>query len=347
MNKKDYSEVFDCFKRIDKNITWFDKDYLGKGAFGEVRKCIYRNKPCAAKLVEKEKCGKIQPERLRGKNLIEIIKISEAIVTYTSYNLIIMEYAPLGSLRKFFSNFFELKLTKTINFPFEEIVGNNFLRFIIKQIVNGMEILERNEFVHFDIKPENILITEEFNIKLSDFGFLKDLNKEEENKIIIPGGTKGYLSPEYYKYHKEYLENKNMAKKQDYFALGATIFFMKFNRPLLQYCETQDPQSNNVHVINLLQKGIALIKSNLLLEKDFISFLCSLIEYDPDDRPNFEEIYRNKWLNENSDEVKELTDSYFRNDERKLIIELLKSDFLIEKKKKNKNIKKSRFKFVK
>ena len=39
-----------------------------------------------------------------------------------------------------------------------EIIWNNFLKVLIMQIIRGLEILDRNELVHFDIKPENLLI---------------------------------------------------------------------------------------------------------------------------------------------------------------------------------------------
>ena len=342
--EKDYSEIFEYFKKNDNDIISFEGQ-LGKGAFGEVRKCkcIFSKDECAAKLVEKEKSDNIEPEKLRGKNIIEIYKISERKVEDKYYDLIIMELAVLRDTKKFFTNLANYNLLKTINRPFDEVVSDNILRFFVKQIVNGLELFERNEFVHFDIKPENILITNELTIKLSDFSFLKDLNKEKD-ELKIPGGTKGFVPPEYY---NKILGNKYLAKKQDYFALGATIYFFKFNELLLKYTECPKPDSNQIQIISQLQKSISKIKSNLLLNKDFISFLCSLIQYSPEDRPNFEEIYRNKWLNENRDEIKEIASTYSRNEEKKLILELIKSDFLIEKKKKNKTIKKSRFKFVK
>ena len=339
---KNYDEVFEHFrKNYEKEIKF--RNLLGKGAFGKVRECLIGNNIYAAKLVEREKSGKIDPEKLRGKNIIEIMKISQSKFGDKYYDLIIMENALLKDTKTFITNLFNFKLLKTINYPFDEIVGNNILRFLTRQIVNGMETLERNELVHFDIKPENILITSELNIKISDFSFLKDLNQEND-ELITPGGTKGYVPPEYYENKKVKI---NLAKKHDYFALGATLFFLKFNKPLLKYKDNLSNENANIHVINLLQKSISLLKSNLLLDKDFISFLSSLIDYLPEERPDFEDIYRNKWLNENREEIKEITNSYYQNDERKLIMELIKSDFLIEKKKQNKNIKKSRFKFVK
>ena len=170
MNKENkYDDIFKYFKENDKDILDF-QNYLGEGAFGTVRLCTMKNKKFyAAKLVEKEKCDKILTEKLRGKHFIDIIKITETKYGDKYYNLIIMELALLGNLKIFFRNLFDMKLLKTINWPFDEIVGNNILRFFAKQIVDGMKIFEKNKLVHFDIKPENILITSQLKLKISDF----------------------------------------------------------------------------------------------------------------------------------------------------------------------------------
>ena len=341
-NDNKYDDIFNYFKKNDKDILDF-KYELGEGAFGTVRQCIMRNKKLyAAKLVEKEKSDKILIEKLRGKNIIEIVKISEIKYQDKYYYLIIMEFALLENMKKFIDNLFNMKILKTINWPFDEIIGNNILRFFTKQIVDGMKIFERNKLVHFDIKPENILITSQLKLKIAYFSFLKDLN-QEGNSFEVPGGTKGYLPPEYYQSKKV---DKNLANRFDFFSLGATLYYLKFNKYLLNCNQKNSSEISDSYLINLLQKNIYLMKSNLLLDKDFITFICSLIDYLPEERANFEEIYRNKWLNENREEIKEIINPYYKNDERKLTMELIKSDFLIEKKKKNKNIKKLRFKFV-
>ena len=74
------------------------------------------------------------------------------------------------------------------------------------------------------------------------------------------------------------------------------------------------------------------MKSQKMGDKDFMDFLCSLISYRPKDRPYFEQIYRNKWLNKDLEKLNETTMN-FENDEEKLIMELQKNDFLIQKEK--------------
>lgn len=156
----------------------------------------------------------------------------------------------------------------------------------------------------------------------------------------IPGGTPGYLSPEYY---QERNVPFNVAKKQDYFAFGSTLFFLKYGKEMLPYNEYQDDLMTSDYIIDLLQRAVDLIQSKeILCDKDFKKFLCSLIKYDPNERPNFEEIYRNKWVNKNVQEINKIYDINNQNEE-KLIMELNKSDFLITKKK---ELKKSDNKFI-
>ena len=70
------------------------------------------------------------------------------------------------------------------------------------------------------------------------------------------------------------------------------------------------------------------IKNQKFQDKDFTEFLCSLIQYKPTDRPDFEHIIRNKWVNKNLEEIGKIT-KINSIDESNLILELQKSDFLI------------------
>ena len=94
---------------------------------------------------------------------------------------------------------------------------------------------------------------------------------------------------------------------------------------------------------NYQKKKIDEIKSTKLANKDFINLLCSLINYNPEERPEFESLYRNKWLNGNRDEITNLI-SIYQTDLNKLLIELNKSDFIIKKREylKEKKIKKNK-----
>ena len=103
---------------------------------------------------------------------------------------------------------------------------------------------------------------------------------------------------------------------------------------------------NQEYIIDLLPRIVIKIQSNMATDRDFVHFLCSLIQIDPDDRPSFEEIYRNKWVNKSAKYISEIV-NYFPDEMLYLIKELRKSDFLIEKKqeKEKEIIKRKKFAF--
>ena len=332
-----YGEVFKFFKDNEQNIQGIGK-ILGKGAFGEVRDIKYKGRVMAGKLIEKE--DKEQSEELslsvdlRGNNIIKTNKIISKQYRGKFYDLIIMDKAVLrdiGKLNEFYHNHNLLKLI--FEKPFDESAGNYLLRFYAKQVIRGYDIFDRNDFGHFDIKPENLLVTINLVIKLSDFSLLKIL----KDNMKLPGGTQGFMTQEYY---VEKYFSKGNAKKQDYFALGSCLFILKYGIQMLKFKKYDDKKMCADRIIDLLQRNIMFIKTKKESDKDFKDFLISLIQYKPEQRPSFEQIYRNKWLNKDSEELNH-TIMAFESDEEKLIMELQKKDFLI---KVEKNINKSKAK---
>ena len=233
---KNFNSVFEFFKKNDNQIEYFGKT-LGKGAYGEVREVKLKNsiKMMAAKLVKKDNDNNMNElevaQDLRGNNIIKINKTITREYNGDDYDLIIMEKAILRDLGKLTEFYYKHNLLKLIiEDPFTQKIGDNFLRFYAKQIIDGLETLDRNYFVHFDIKPENLLITINLNVKLSDFGLITKVR--DNDKIKIPGGTQGYLTEEYFNKEKVIAE---VSRKQDYFALGSTLYCLKFCENLLKY----------------------------------------------------------------------------------------------------------------
>ena len=339
MNNDPNLRKFEIIRRENEEIQSIGHP-LGKGGFGIVREVIINKKVYAGKLIEKNKGQQSEEEKygiiLRGKNIININKIISSKIGLKEYDLIIMEKASLRDLGKISEFFHKNNLLKTIYNPFEEVLEDNLLRFYLKQIINALELLDRNYYVHNDIKPQNILITYNLIIKLTDFGLLRKVQNNETN---IPGGTPGYLSPEYYINRKVESE---VARKQDYFALGSTLYFLKYGEHMLKYKKGNDANMILLadEIVKLLEQNRDYIKSKKSSDGEFINFLCSLIEYKPEDRPFFEEIYRNIWLNNNSEQINNIH-SINQGEEEKLIMELQKSDFLIKKEKEIENYLKS------
>ena len=155
------------------------------------------------------------------------------------------------------------------------------------------------------------------------------LRKVKDEESEISGGTRGYLSPEFYINKNEKVDSQT-ARKQDYFALGSTLYYLKYGKKMLNYEDKIDKIMIADEIVKLLEKKIDDIKSSKMFDQEFINFLCSLIQFKSEDRPNFEEIYRNIWLNNNSEEINNIY-SINQGENEKIIMELQKSDFLIKK----------------
>ena len=333
-NNKDYNLIFEAFRKEEEyTIDYFGRT-LGKGAYGEVREVKLKNniKIMAAKLLKKEKEDDMNEimvvQDIRGFNIIKIMKTISKRINEEEYVLIIMEKASLrdlGKLNEYYNKYNLLKLIKED--VFDEKIGDNLLRFYAKQIIDGLEILDRNYLVHFDIKPDNLLITLNLIIKISDFSLLTKI--KDGDFINIPGGTVGYLTPEYYCKEKV---SSEIARKQDIFALGSSLFYLKYGKSLLKYKKDDDPSINMDRIRDLLFVGDVYIKTRQSTDQKFINFISSLIKCNPEDRINFEQIYRNEWLNANKEVIEDIV-HINENDEEKIIMELQKSDYLINKKK--------------
>jgi len=341
MNDKDKEKKLDSIinRIINDNDLTRGKD-LGKGGYGKVVEVIHPkySKSLAGKLVERKTNSKYNESDIcklvRSPHLVKINFNYEQKIKDKSYNFILMEKAPLKDLKTFSEILRKNNVLKLVYlYPFE-LIGDNFLRFAFKQLVEGLEVLDRGNYVHFDIKPKNILIFTNIIFKFSDFGLLRDIKLISKNeKLKIPGGTTGYLPIEYYK-NEDHIIHENEANKQDFFALGVTLFFMKYGKDMikinnldekLDYLEIAD------YLVDEIQNAMNEIKTTKSSEKEFIDFLISLIQFNAKDRQNFEEIYRNKWINKNWEEILEIFHINIA-DEEKLILELDKSDFLIKKK---------------
>ena len=326
-NAKLFLEIFNEYKN-SREIEDFGKD-LGKGAFGVVKDVRYKNKNFAGKLVMKDTSeeDKLTSE-LRGPNIIRIQKICKPKTRNgNKFHLVIMEKAILRDLDKLNSYFHKYNLLKLkIDNPFDEKLEDTLLRYYARQIVFGLETLFMNNYVHFDIKPDNILITVNLTLKLSDFSILKRID-DYVKEFKIPGGTAGYMSPEYYLGKKLTTEE---IRTQDFFALGSTLFLVKFGELFLKYRKYEDKTLIADKIMEILFRKFNYLETQELIDEDLIKFFIKLVNYKPGERFTFEQLYRNKWLNKNLNYMENAIANY-ENDEEKLLMEFQKQGFVIRK----------------
>ncbi|KAJ4708690.1 Serine/threonine-protein kinase [Melia azedarach] len=159
-------------KRHKISVDDFDLlTIIGRGAFGEVRLCKEKksgNIYAMKKLKKSEMLSRGQVEHVRAeRNLLAEVACHCIVKLYYSfqdaeYLYLIMEYLPGGDMMTLLMR--EETLTETV------------ARFYIAQSVLAIESIHKHNYIHRDIKPDNLLLDKNGHMKLSDFGLCKPLD---------------------------------------------------------------------------------------------------------------------------------------------------------------------------
>src|SRR5947209_5983823 len=92
---------------------------------------------------------------------------------------------------------------------------------LIAQVAQGLHRAHRQNLVHRDVKPDNILVTRDGTAKLADLGLVKetdaDLNLTKTGRGL---GTPHFMAPE------QFRDAKNADPRCDIYSLGATLYQM-------------------------------------------------------------------------------------------------------------------------
>ncbi|XP_024197502.1 rust resistance kinase Lr10 [Rosa chinensis] len=166
---------------------------LGSGGFGAVYKGIFSNGTLVAvkvlngtsdKRIEEQFMAEVSTlGRIHHFNLVRL----HGFCFERHLRALVYEYMPNGSLDKFL-------------FHGNRIVGFEKLHDIAVGTARGIAYLHeecQQRIVHYDIKPENILLDVNFFPKVADFGLAKLSNRDNSHITMTGGrGTPGYAAPE-------------------------------------------------------------------------------------------------------------------------------------------------------
>jgi serine/threonine protein kinase len=165
-------------------------------------------------------------------------------------------------------------------------MGEDAGRFFALQMLEGIEYMHSRRVVHRDLKLENILVDDQLNIKIADFGFASYKNID---CLKSYRGTMTYMAPEI-KEGKQY-----KGTQVDLFSFGVILFILVHGIFPFKEARTEE------YFYNLLIQGqldtyFAKVNGKEL-SPEFKDLIVSLFSYDPNNRPTLDQIRAHPWLN--------------------------------------------------
>ncbi|XP_012629553.1 proto-oncogene serine/threonine-protein kinase mos [Microcebus murinus] len=226
--------------RLPRRLAWCSIDWeqvcllqrLGAGGFGSVYKATYRGVPVAIKQVNK--CTKnrlasqrsfwaeLNVARLRHDNIVQVVAASTRTPAGSdSLGTIIMEFGGNVTLHQVI---YGAPGHPEAGRPYcpagEHLSWGKCVKYSL-DVVNGLLFLHAQSIVHLDLKPANILISEQDVCKISDFGCsqkLEDLLRFH-TPPYHPGGTYTHQAP-------ELLKGETITPKADIYSFAITLWQM-------------------------------------------------------------------------------------------------------------------------
>ncbi|XP_024401687.1 serine/threonine/tyrosine-protein kinase HT1 [Physcomitrium patens] len=234
---------------------------------------VYKDQDVAVKILRIDSCEDADTAtKLERQFMQEVHNLSQLhhpnIVTFVAASwkppvcVLIMEYVPGGSLRAF------LHKNESGSLPYKIVLS------MALDVARGMEYLHSQGVVHRDLKSENIVLTEDLHLKLTDFG-VGCLETECDSKNADTG-TYRWMAP-------EMISHKHYSKKVDVYSFGIVLWELVTG--LVPY-----PDMTPVQV------AYAVVNKNLRppVDDDCPPALRHLMEHcwfaNPERRPNFYQI---------------------------------------------------------
>merc|ERR1712036_72079 len=164
-------------------------------------------------------------------------------------------------------------------------MGEDAGRFFLHQMLDSVEYMHSRRVVHRDLKLENILVDDNLNLKLADFGFACYKNIDALNSYR---GTMTYMAPEI----KEGMQYKG--QNVDMFSIGVILFIMV--QGIFPFKEARKEE----YFYNLILQGqndTYFQKVNGTdLSDDFKDLILRFFAFDGNTRPTIEQVRAHPWM---------------------------------------------------
>ena len=253
------------------------KKKIGEGGFGQVFLGVWNEKEVAIKqFIPKEK---INIKNILNKFIKEINVISNLrhpnIVLYIGASLnnnkyyMITEHISNGNLFEFLHN--------SKKKPFGKLSDNLMLQ-IAYEIAIAMSYLHSRNITHCDLKSSNILLDQNYHVKISDFGLSRMVNILSLNETKGKFGTTHWMPP-------EIMKAKRYEEASDVFSYGMILWEMLTGK--VPYYGMNPNQ-----IIGLVADCKKIVEVPKVGNYAMRKLIKSCISYFPEKRPSFERIIK-------------------------------------------------------
>jgi predicted Ser/Thr protein kinase len=221
---------------------------LGEGGFGSVFKGQFGDERIAVKRLDRTGQGKrefsAEVQTIGSIHHINLVRLI-GFCAEKSHRLLVYEYMPKGSLDRWIYYQHENDAP-----PLDWSTRCK----IVTHIAKGLSYLHEEctkRIAHLDVKPQNILLDDNFNAKLSDFGLCKLIDRDMSQVVTRMRGTPGYLAPEWLTSH--------ITEKADVYSFGVVVMEIISGRKNLDNSRSEE----SIHLITLLEEKV---KTNQLVD---------------------------------------------------------------------------------
>ena len=255
-------------KEVKKATNGFSKDrLLGSGGFGEVYKGELHDGTMVA--VKSAKVGSLKStqqvlnevgilSQVNHKNLVRLL----GCCVEAEQPLLIYDYIPNGTLHDHLHGKFSTFLT-----------WETRLR-IAQQTAEALAYLHsaaHTPIYHRDVKSTNMLLDEEFNAKVADFGLSRLAQPGLSHVSTCAQGTLGYLDPEYYR-------NYQLTDKSDVYSYGIVLLELLTSQKAIDFSREQDDVNLALYVSRQASDGVVMgvVDQRLLGENPSVELITSI-----------------------------------------------------------------------